>query len=105
MLELPVRSDFKAYEFQIDLDGIVYTLRFRFNYRMERWVMDIATEAGEDILNGIVLVTGYPLLDQYAYSELPPGRMIAIDVTGQNRDAGEDDLGNSIKLLYEEVTA
>lgn len=101
-LEIPVRSDFKAYSFQIDLEGTVYTLRFRFNQRMERWIMDIATAADEDILNGIVVLTGVPLTDKYVYETLPPGRFIAIDQSGEGRNAGADDLGNDVRLIYEE---
>lgn len=104
--ELPVRSDFKAYTFQIDLDGQTYTLTFRFNTRINLWVMDIADAVGTIIRGGagLVIQTNVPLTDQYqSNSSLPPGRFIAIDETGQNRDAGTDDLGNDIKLVYEEA--
>lgn len=102
--ELPLRSDFKAYNFQVDLDGQTYTLRFRFNTRMGRWIMDIADAAGVDILTGVVVLTNLPLTDQYLHLEaMPQGRFIAIDETGENKDAGENDLGNDVKVVYEEV--
>ena len=31
VLELPVSSDLNSFDFQIDLEGAVYTLRFHFN--------------------------------------------------------------------------
>lgn len=103
LIEIPVRSDLKAYEFQIELDGLIYTLGFRYNERMGRWLMDISDVVEEEILNGIVLLTNVPLTDDYLKDGLPPGRFICDDRTGKNRDAGEDDLGNDIRLLYEEA--
>jgi len=103
--EMPVRSDFKAYSFQVDLDGITYILRFRFNTRLDRWIMDIADSSDNDILNGLVVLTNVPLTDQYLSDpNMPQGRFIVIDETGNNKEAGSNDLGNDIKVLYEEVS-
>lgn len=103
LIEIPTRSDLKAYEFQIELDGDIYTLGFRYNERMQNWVMDIADGLGNEILNGIVLLTNVPLTDDYVIEGLPPGRFICDDRTGENKDAGEEDLGNDVRLLYEEA--
>lgn len=102
-VEIPVRSDLKAYEFQIELDGVVYTLGFRYNERMDRWLMDIADSVGAEILNGILLLTNVPLTDDYVIDGMPPGRFFCEDRTGQNNDAGIEDLGNDIRLLYLEA--
>jgi hypothetical protein len=104
LIEIPVRSDLKAYEFQIELDGGVYTLGFRYNERMDRWLMDIADGAGVEVLNGVVLLTNIPLTDDYVKEGLPPGRFICEDRTGQSKDAGIDDLGNDVRLLYQEAS-
>ncbi len=103
--ELPLRADFKAYNFQIDLDGKTYTLNFRFNTRLNIWVMDIADAVGVILLGGLAIYTDVPLSDQYLSDpDIPPGRFIPIDETGANRDAGSDDLGNDVKVVYEEVS-
>ncbi len=100
--EIPVRSDFPAFSFQIDLEEIPFTLTFQFNDRIERWVMDIGDEEGVDILTGIPVHTGVPLIDEFVKDKLPPGEFIAVDETGMDRDAGRNDLGNEVKLLYVE---
>lgn len=102
-IEIPTRSDLKAYELQIELDGTVYTLGLRFNERLGLWMMDIADANENDLLNGIPLLTNVPLTDDYVAEGLPPGRFICEDTTGQNRDAGVEDLGNTVRLLYEEA--
>lgn len=104
LIEIPTRSDLKAHEFQIELDGVVYTLGFRYNERMGRWIMDIASATGAEVLNGIVLLTNVPLTDDYVIDGLPPGRFICEDRTGSNKDAGQEDLGNDVRLLYSEAS-
>ena len=104
LIELPVRSDFPSYEFTCDLDGVVYTLKFRYNVRFARWVMDIADSIAEDIVTGIPMLTDIDLLAHISNEDLPPGRFILVDETGASRNPGETDLGNDIKLIYEEAS-
>lgn len=102
-LVLPIRSDFKAYDFQIDLEGVIYTLDFGFNTRSGRWYMSIYDQAKENLLIGdIPILINIPLHDQYIDETLPPGRFIALDESGQNLEATDESFGNEIKLFYEE---
>jgi hypothetical protein len=57
--------------FTISLNGVSYniTLNYR-NTTNGGWVMDIADSQGNPILQGIPLITGAGLLDQYAYLSL-----------------------------------
>ena len=102
-LVLPVRSDFTAYQFQVDLEGTIYTLDFGFNNRSERWYMSIFDSTAETLLIGdIPILINIPLADQYIDKRLPLGRFIAVDETGNNGEATIDNFGTDIKLLYQE---
>ena len=103
-LELPVRSDIRSYTFTIDLEDRTYTLRFRFNERLGLWTMDIADAQDVDIALGIPIQTDVDMFSQIIDTDLPPGNFVAIDETGEGRDAGEDDLGNDVKLFYVEAS-
>jgi len=104
-LVLPVRSDFKAYDFQIDLEKVVYTLDFGYNSRSASWYMSIFDQAKENLLIGDVpILIDIPLTDQYVDERLPPGRFIAINETGDNSEAASENFGTDIKLLYQEST-
>ena len=102
-LELPVRSDVKSYEFTIELDGFVFTLRFKFNDRSGQWGMSIADAQNNDILSGIVLLTNIDLVNDVVKEELPLGRFFLIDESGEDKNPGPDDLGNDVKLIYVEA--
>jgi len=102
-LELPVRSDVKSYTFTVELDGTLYTLRFKYNDRTELWTMDIADAINNDILNGVRLLTNIALID-VVKEGIPPGEFILIDETGEDRNPGENDLGNDVKLIYQEAS-
>lgn len=104
ILSLPVRSDLKSYNFAVDLDGDAYLLRFRYNPRMEAWAMDIATTQNEDIINGIILQTGVPMVEHIASENAPKGAFLLIDETGANLDPESETLGNEVKLLYVEAS-
>lgn len=49
------------------LGGTVYRIRLRWNVPMNVWVADVADALGNPIVNGVPLVTGADLLEQYAY--------------------------------------
>ena len=103
-LEIPLRSDVKAYQFSVDLETVIYQFSITYNQRMGRWILDILDQDGNDVLLGIVLLQGIPLIDRFIGGNYPAGRLILIDTTGLNREAGENDLGNDHRLIYEEST-
>ena len=102
-LEIPTSSDSENFNFEIDLEGTVYTLEFSYNKRRDLWIMSILDASENLLLGGIPLLTSIPLTDQYVDENLPPGRFILLDETGQNKDAGRNDLGATIKLFYDEA--
>lgn len=69
IFQIPVQAGVPQ-TFQITLDGTAYT--FTLQYRDDPagqggWVLDIADQYGNPIVQGIPLVTGINLLAQYAY--------------------------------------
>lgn len=103
--EIPVRNDFPAYSFSIDLDGVNYILSFKHNSRMDKWVMSIADSEGVAIVEGLAILTNVPLTQGLTIDRLPPGKFIAIDETGNNENPNEENFGTNVKLLYEEFNA
>lgn len=85
------------------LDGRDYLLRFRYNERENRWYLSIYDEEEEPILLGLKIVANWRLLKPYKYDpNVPPGELIAVDMTGNGSPPGLDELGEGrrCELLY-----
>ncbi len=67
--KLPLYSN-SLYSYETDLDDESFTLTFRWNSRLDFYVMDIENAEEEYIIQGVPLVPSYPLLLQYSLSEL-----------------------------------
>lgn len=103
ILQLPVRSDLAAYSFAIQLELVRYQFNFRFNDRLGLWIMDVAKSDGTLVVAGIPVQTDVDLIGRFEYPDMPPGLLLAYDETGNSKDAGRNDLGESVTLLYQEA--
>jgi hypothetical protein len=87
--------------FSIVLGGVHYILNLHWNAaeQMQFWTIDIAdANTREPIINGIPLVTGCNLLDQFEYLGFKGG-LIAY-VSGSDERPGYDDLGDAGNLFF-----
>lgn len=92
--------DFPEWEQQIQLDGVSYRLRGRYNTTSERWTMDILASDKSPIVLGIGIVRGVDLLLYHVDSRLPPGAMVVVGDVEPNRV----NMGRSIQLVYDNAT-
>lgn len=102
VIEIPVRADLPAYEFKMELEGTLYTLKFRWNERMAIWIFTLADEQGQDLLCGMPLYSGVDLAAHFKRDELPPGLFMVYDEAGKGREADRENFGVDLKFLYEE---
>lgn len=101
--KIPVRNDLPNYTMRVDLNSVIFILEFRYNERADRWVMDVQTEEAETIIQGVVLVTGVPLLSQYVDERLPEGDFVVLDRAGENINPTRDNFGEDVELYYNEI--
>jgi hypothetical protein len=104
ILVLPVRSDLPAYAFQVTLEGALYRFEIRWNDRDGLWSLSLYDKAGVLLVAGRKIVLGASLLGRSVDARLPPGAVLAMDTSGANVDAGQNDLGGRVSLLYYEST-
>lgn len=83
----------------ITLAGIVYQLRTFWCDPQSAWVLNIADANGKDIVNGIPLVTGLDLLDQFGYL-LFGGQLIAQTDNAKDVPPTLASLGSSGHLYF-----
>lgn len=100
MLDLPIEQNSSHFRFRTELDGATYTFEFRWNDRWDAWLMSIGDAEGNPVASGVRVVINMPLVSHLSDPRLPPGVLMAIDTTGQNLDAGYQDLGRRVPLMY-----
>jgi len=105
-LTIPTTPGVPFYTQKTRLDGVDYILGFRYSQREDRWYFSIYDSEENPILLGLKLVTNWPLLQAYRFNTLvPPGEIMAIDLTNDGTPPGLDELGEGkrVQLTYFEV--
>lgn len=102
LINIPVRFDLPSHTMRIELNIVVYTLRFKWNSRACCWFMDIADAENMDIVNGIAVRSNVDMIGHIKNDSLPPGLFLSYDETGQSRDPDRETFGNEVKLFYQE---
>ena len=103
--ELPLDPTDHAAKFKLDLDGRVFEFVFKFNARVNRWHLDILSDAGVELINGVLVVVKLDLLAKHRHDErLPQGTLFAVNLVSENVEATQDNLGSDVLVLYDEAS-
>lgn len=94
--EIPMSG--KNQKFKIRLGVKLYSLKFV--YRRDRWYLDIADAVDKPLINGLPLVHGVDLLNQYKH--LIKGALITVNSIPDESQSFSD-LGSNIKLYWSDV--
>lgn len=104
LFQIPARNDLPSYRFRITLSGVIFTLVFQYNGRMDRWIVDINDASNNQILAGIPVLINRNLNGQYTTLAIPEGIMFAVDDTGQNEQPTLYSFGIDKTFYYEDPT-
>lgn len=63
---LPINNSVQQV-FDVDLGDKSYTLRFQYNKQAGAWFLDVSEQDGAALVQGLPLVSGANILDQYLY--------------------------------------
>lgn len=97
---LPFIPSEPFYGFSTVLDGITVEFNVRWNARDEAWYFDLFDEDGAPIAHGIKIVLGAYLGRRVNHSIFRLGVLVAIDTSGERRDATLDDLGTRVIVRH-----
>lgn len=103
IFSIPVQETTDPFSQQVELDGLLYDLTFKWNARETHWSLTIGRD-DTVLIQQVKLVHIDDLLSQYQRIEdLPPGRLYVFDQDGLDRDPNETLFGDRVLLLYEET--
>lgn len=98
--QLPLIPSEANYEFSTVLDDVPYIVGVRWNGREGKWYMDLFEEDGTAIRRGMAVVLGTLIGGRSASAKFPEGTFSANDLSGDDADAGFDDLGERVQVWF-----
>lgn len=101
MIRVPIKVTSPDFSFPIELDGKTWIFRFRWNHRLEQWVLDVHNADGKALLLGKGVVINVPLLNRFAYLGVPSGILMALPSSPEDHTRiAYEDLGARVELFY-----
>lgn len=98
---LPIEPNGAHFAFKSNVEGVVLGFEFKWNDRDSLWRMSIFDGEGQPIRYGIAVVLNRPLLGgNFRPNGLPAGSWVAIDTSGQDKEATFDDLGSRVLVTF-----
>lgn len=91
-----------ATQFDVDLAGRRYTLRFTYNARGAYWTVDLSL-GSVALVTGMAAVMGVELFRGHA-DPLIPRALFLVPLDKDTTDADYDELGDRVKLIQLETT-
>jgi hypothetical protein len=96
---LPLQPSIASYRFSTELAGDEFLIDVRWNSRDESWYLDVLLPDETLIMAGLRVVLG-ALGIRYSDSRRPRGMLLAYDRSGEAREAGFDDIGERVVVLF-----
>lgn len=101
---IPMFTDVPWFRQQVTLSGNLYNLRFRFNVRSNRWIMDIADANNTDVLLGLPVLILRNLNNQFVVTGNPPGVLYADDNSQNDAQPSRLSFGIDHTMYYGDTT-
>jgi hypothetical protein len=98
--ELPFKPSEPHYDFPTVIDGLPCKFEVRWNALDSAWYFDILNEDGSPVAHGIKVVLGVHLGRRVNHPITRNGVLVAIDLSGDARDAGFDDMGTRVRVWH-----
>ena len=99
-VDLPISNGLIDYDFTVDLSGTFYTLRFRYNYRSNTWMMDINNQTGDALYVGIPIYINVDILRQIRSYNIPKDILLALNNFDSTADPDRNSFSEDVVLTY-----
>lgn len=99
-VELQLTPSIATYDFVTTLNDADFVIEMAWADRSGAWFMSLSTTAGEIIFSGVKVVIGAFLGRRSTNPRGPAGFFVVEDTSGANLDAGFDDMGVRVRVLF-----
>lgn len=98
IIQVPVGTP--SWQQRVSLDGQNYYLSCVLNERLNRWFFSMSDDTQTPIIEGRKILASKNLLRGIAAGNRPPGVLMAVDLSGKDRNPNYTTLGTEIALVY-----
>lgn len=101
---IPTSTTLANYEFIIELDGVEFKMRFKYNSREDAWFFNILDTNDVMLRAGLKVVNEWTLLRLWAEANRPRGELIAVNQGNVPAPPTLNQLGAEVLLTYLDAT-
>lgn len=100
-IRIPIQRDSTNYEIEVEIDGVEFLLRFKYNSVGDRWFIDILAIDGTCLRMGVPIVLNADIFSGWQEPERPQGAMYAFALGEPNDPPNLADLERGrVDILY-----
>ncbi len=102
--EIPLpKSDGTPFLIRPTLTGAEHVIEFIFNQRLGSWTLNFYDAGRSPYWLGVRGVADWSLLSRCSDPRKPPGRLYLVDTSNRGLDPGENDIGDRVRLVYDDL--
>ena len=105
LMQIPISNGDANFSEKVELNGVTYLLRFRWNDRLTQYTMDVCRADGTVIAAGLPLESGWFTTARFIgrVAGLPDGLFLPNDNQGTGLSPTIENFGKAVSLLYIEA--
>lgn len=96
----PANTTKPSFGFRVRMDGRIFRARMTHNTRDDSWFMDLSTDNGVALVQGMRMTTGHDMVGWSSDPDFPPGQLFCEDTTGAGRTPTLNSWREGIRLVY-----
>ena len=94
-------ADLNSQSIEATLDDVLFYIIIDWNDSGKYWEMGIRNSSYRTLVDGICMVTNYPLTYQFRYSDMPSGELVLVVTQKHDGAMGRDAFAKGLcQLLY-----
>jgi len=101
--EIPTDNQDPAFNFFTDLNGTSYGFRFKYNTRLELWIVDLLDQNTDTIVYTLPYYSNRLLTKYVSLPGLPEGKLAALNNVEYDTDADRFNFSLNVKLYYNDL--
>ena len=103
--QIPIPVDTPNFVQRVALTGVIFTMHFVYNGRIDRFYLSLHDDKDNPIVTGMRVICDWPIMRKCRSTAMPVGFILFSDSSGNAEPPGLHELGRRVQLYYVEPDA